>query len=258
MWDLSIVDGPIPIFRSVGGAIGSAPLGSMPVGGSYNVPVPGYHLNVGSDHVPFAAAAYRVHPSTPTRVFAGDEPPWSLTTFLRFESEWQARALLPELWHDPFAAYEGGQRADLASLIGSESEVQFRKQVLARLDQLQAVIASIPSVPGVGHNSPPEPMADEALSMVGKASAAIRLELEQAEPDVSSVVTSAKTLDAVGAAIQRVRDEAAKLTHVGLEKGREYLVVTGAVWLATHGPALMQAISNVLNAIATWLPIVMG
>ncbi len=41
---------------------------------------------------------YAVSPESPQRVFAGDEPPWPLTAFLRFEDEVEARTVLAAFW----------------------------------------------------------------------------------------------------------------------------------------------------------------
>lgn len=68
---------------------------------------PAYLVNVSRSALPAEAVAFEVtpDPATPTRVFAGDElgedGRLKLTAFLRFASEEEAIAALPDFWTEP-------------------------------------------------------------------------------------------------------------------------------------------------------------
>lgn len=49
--------------------------------------LPGWHVNVAESDMTPELEEYRVHPTAPARVFAGDVPDYTMTAFLRFESE---------------------------------------------------------------------------------------------------------------------------------------------------------------------------
>ena len=104
-WNMSVVDGPIDILD-----LGPPDAdGVRPVLGV----VPGYHLNVARSVVPTSAEAFEVapDPSTPVRVFAGDERGdqgrYRLTAFLIFADQAEAVAALPDLWFEPEPTEEG-------------------------------------------------------------------------------------------------------------------------------------------------------
>lgn len=58
--------------------------------------LPGYHVNIAEEAMTEALEPYRVAPVLPVRIFAGDEPPWPMTAFLRFADEDEAVELLAE------------------------------------------------------------------------------------------------------------------------------------------------------------------
>jgi hypothetical protein len=72
-WNLSLIDGPIPIFD-----------------------VTGYHLNIAPQVYTAELEQYAVTPTVPRRVFAGAE-----TVFLRFADEAEARSVLGAYWIEP-------------------------------------------------------------------------------------------------------------------------------------------------------------
>lgn len=99
-WDPSLIDGPLTI-PTYGPA--DPETGERPVTGT----VPGYHLNVARQALSPEHAVYEVtpEPRTPIRLFAGDEANeagrYSLTAFLVFADEDEAKAALPGLWFEP-------------------------------------------------------------------------------------------------------------------------------------------------------------
>jgi hypothetical protein len=98
-WNPSLIDGPLTI-PTFGPA--DPETGIRPVTGC----VPGYHLNVARGLITPDLDAYMVTPEpvTPLRVCAGDQPDedgrYSLTAFLVFADEAQAREALPGLWFE--------------------------------------------------------------------------------------------------------------------------------------------------------------
>lgn len=251
MWDESAVAGPLTIFRSVGGAIGSAPLGGGPIGGSSSEVVSGYHLNLRSERMAAAAAPYRIYPQTPSYHFLGDASPWTQTAFLRFESEWQARAILGDLWLDPLAGW-GAKRGPTE--LGGQTELEFRAEVLRRLDDLQAALAKVSEAPepGMGHNRPPIDPNDE-VAQAEVAIAELARQLHSAAPEIAPVTAAARRIDRLGMLIELVRREPEKWAHVGLDLLRKAAIEKGGELVLQHWQEVQQQIGRVLLAIVQWL-----
>jgi len=90
MWNKSCVDGPITIWTY-----------KEPDEEGNQLPdqiISGYHLNFIKSELPEEAEPYTVIPTTPRRLFAGDDGTGSLTAFLLFENEEEAKQVLHNYW----------------------------------------------------------------------------------------------------------------------------------------------------------------
>lgn len=86
-WNASQIDGPISIWPS------------DIDGGHEEEAAEGYHLNIDPALMASDLGPFRVYPRSPERVWAGDEPPFNQTVFLKFPSEQVARSTsLGRLW----------------------------------------------------------------------------------------------------------------------------------------------------------------
>ena len=90
MWDKTYVDGPINIWTF-----------KAPNADGDRLPdalEPGFHINCVKSFLPEEAEPYTVIPSSPRRVFAGDDGTGSITAFLQFTSEDEAKMILSTFW----------------------------------------------------------------------------------------------------------------------------------------------------------------
>lgn len=94
-WRADILDGPIPAFAFLGLDEDGQP--------QFGDPLPIYNINIAAQaYDPETMAAYKIEPTNPKRVFAGDDPQDRETTVcLSFADEAQAKTVLAAYWQDP-------------------------------------------------------------------------------------------------------------------------------------------------------------
>lgn len=95
-------------------------------------------------------------------------------------------------------------RAGRPALIGSLVEQRRRREILARIEELENELSQLaPDHGGMGHNNPPQDGEAEAqdaavIATVAEVTTALRIELAKEEPDVIEVAKSGSVLRNVG------------------------------------------------------------
>ncbi len=95
-------------------------------------------------------------------------------------------------------------RAGRPALIGSLVEQRRRREILARIEELENELRQLaPEHGGMGHNNPPQDEKAEAqdaavIATVAEATTALRIELAKEDPDVIEVAKSGSVLRNIG------------------------------------------------------------
>jgi hypothetical protein len=90
MWNLSVIDGPVPAYEFLGLDEEGQPM--------FGDPLPAYNLNIAAQIYTSELEPYRIEPALPKRVFAGATED---TVFLTFADEAEAIAALSAYWTEP-------------------------------------------------------------------------------------------------------------------------------------------------------------
>jgi hypothetical protein len=90
MWNLSVIDGPVPAYEFLGLDEEGQPM--------FGDPLPAYNLNIAAQIYTSELEPYRIEPALPKRVFAGASQD---TVYLQFQNEAEAIQALPQYWTEP-------------------------------------------------------------------------------------------------------------------------------------------------------------
>jgi hypothetical protein len=160
--------------------------------------------------------------------------------------------------------------ADLASPerehhFGSGAERARRRTVLDRLAALEREIEAIkPQLGMMGHNRPPEALEPDPEVLAGEiaeATATIRTELAEDEPEVGAVARSASALQRIWKMLRAAREEAGKFAGAVKDKARDKVAevigtaVVGAGVL--YAPQIIDALQSAVAAIGQWFRLIL-
>jgi hypothetical protein len=100
MWNLSVIDGPVPAYEFLGMSPESTDEDgvTIPSQPMFGAPLPAYNLNIAAQIYTSELEPYRIEPALPKRVFAGASQD---TVFLTFADEAEAIAALGAYWTEP-------------------------------------------------------------------------------------------------------------------------------------------------------------
>ena len=151
------------------------------------------------------------------------------------------------------ASFFDGQVESPLHLFGSSAERRQRISVLDRLDALEREVQRLSPAPqNRGHNNPPELLPEGEMELVPDlldATATIRNELEQEQPDTKKIAEKAGRLQRIGTFLQGIVTSTKEKLQ---EKAGE--IIVGGLTLAaaaSWGP-LSEALTRVIGELLRW------
>ncbi|MET3352402.1 UNVERIFIED_ORG: hypothetical protein ABID33_000285 [Xanthobacter viscosus] len=146
-------------------------------------------------------------------------------------------------------------------IFGGEEERAQRREILSRLDVLEAELKALkPAHGGIGHNRPPED--EETSPIVGEvqeAVAEIGAEMVKATPDALAVAQATSRLQTAIGWLQKKADTAVDAFAKSLGNAAGISVAGLATYVTSQFlPGVAKAASDVVSATIAWLQTVTG